>query len=1111
MVCAVALMVLAIEVAAFAQPQITIADARQQGVGATVMVEGTVTRALGAFVRFQDDSGPTGATGLVIRQTSGAFADDVANGTITRGTILQVEGTLSEFNGLLQINEDDLASYTVQSQGSLPAAQSVTLEDLRSSGEDYESELITVSGLRLLNGTISFSADATYDVVQGERATPFDLRIQGSDESELGGTAAPPATFTYTGILGQFDRDTPATTGYQLIPVRTTDLSSPPFFTFARAYGVAQEADGTVQVSVVASNLEDGETISVSVSASSSGTADPSTDLAGSISPSALSFTGPDPAPQSVSLPLADDGTTEGVEYLTVTLSSTDAETAGTFTQWILDDATSQGAVAAGLEGSRLLDELIATYGGASTLVYDNPGTARDTMFASVYEAQGDSLRGVYTDFARFIPEDADPTVAACNFDTGGCTDNNDINTEHSWPQSLGAGEMPAQGDMHILFPARGDVNGARLNYPFGEIDDADAEEWYLFDRTRSDPPENSGQWSKVDLDGERFEPRDAVKGDIARALFYFITMYPEDADLSFFREQRDVLRQWHASDPVDAAETRRNVLQASYQDNKLNPYVVDPTLVERAFGAIAAPTNLISAPGNMAISLRWTEPLSGTPAGYNVYRSTSAFDAPGEAQLLTPEPATSTSFNDDAPVIGVSYTYRVTTVDPDGAESNLSSPVTARVYPSTIAVDIEQAFQDISSETSYRLVGLPGNVDRPLGDALGEPEVDWTAFWDDGSDSDFLVRFDGSDTFRFAPGRGFWLLSSENWVVDDVVASVPLSSGTVTVPLHDGWNIISNPFPVDVLWTDVDDANVGTTLQPVWAWDGAFQEADTFASAANGEAFYFFNDSGLSELMVPLAPASVASSTPAQASLSRAVTLEARFAAAKSQTGARVRVGESPDASDQRDALDHVAPRARFAPVSMYVSVDGRDAASRLARDVRASSAEGQTYDLKLTAPAGEPVTIAPVSLPSDASVQAVLIQPDTGTRYNLRRGAATITPAAESTSWTLLVGTDAYVRGMAPERVTEISVAPPSPNPFRSQTTLRYVLPEAETVSVRVYDLLGRRIQTLIDQQQPSGAHQLQWDGTSGAGSPVASGMYFMRVRIGDTEAVHKVVHVR
>jgi hypothetical protein len=218
-----------------------IAEARAEGREAilngnqvTVTIRGTVSRAFGGYARFQDDSGPTGASGMVIRQVGGGLTDqfqqDIADGVIQPGTELLVTGTLSQFSGLLQINGDDLSSYSVISQGDPPEPQTVTLEDIEPSsqgpgGENYMSELIRVEGLSFPDASGSFEGGTTYTVENAD-GTTFQFRVQGSDETNIAGEPIPEGTFTFEGILGQFNFFSGVDTdeGYQLLPMQASDV-----------------------------------------------------------------------------------------------------------------------------------------------------------------------------------------------------------------------------------------------------------------------------------------------------------------------------------------------------------------------------------------------------------------------------------------------------------------------------------------------------------------------------------------------------------------------------------------------------------------------------------------------------------------------------------------------------------------------------------------------------------------------------------------------------------------------------------------------------------------------------------------------------------------------
>jgi hypothetical protein len=81
--------------------------------------------------------------------------------------------------------------------------------------------------------------------------------------------------------------------------------------------------------------------------------------------------------------------------------------------------------------------------------------------------------------------------------------------------------------------------------------------------------------------------------------------------------------------------------------------------------------------------------------------------------------------------------------------------------------------------------------------------------------------------------------------------------------------------------------------------------------------------------------------------------------------------------------------------------------------------------------------------------------------------------------------------------------------PNPFNPVTTIDYEVPGgAERVTLRVYDVSGRLVRTLVDGRQPEGVATATWDGRNDGGGRVASGVYFYRLEAGDTRATRRMV---
>lgn len=83
--------------------------------------------------------------------------------------------------------------------------------------------------------------------------------------------------------------------------------------------------------------------------------------------------------------------------------------------------------------------------------------------------------------------------------------------------------------------------------------------------------------------------------------------------------------------------------------------------------------------------------------------------------------------------------------------------------------------------------------------------------------------------------------------------------------------------------------------------------------------------------------------------------------------------------------------------------------------------------------------------------------------------------------------------------------------PNPFNPETAIEFGLPVASHVSLRVYDVAGRLVQTIVQQDLPAGFHVAKWDGRGGHGVPVASGVYFYELRAGSFADRRRMILLR
>jgi len=161
-------------------------------------------------------------------------------------------------------------------------------------------------------------------------------------------------------------------------------------------------------------------------------------------------------------------------------------------------------------------------------------------------------------------------------------------NREHVWAKSHGDfGELTGPGtDLHHLRPADVTVNSKRGSLDFDEGGSAYTDP--------SPPPGVASGVTGCSVDSDSWEPRDEVKGDVARMMFYMAVMYEGEGGYDFvdlelnelvnngeapYIGRLSVLKAWHEADPVSDWERRRNERIFERQGNR-NPFIDHPEWV---------------------------------------------------------------------------------------------------------------------------------------------------------------------------------------------------------------------------------------------------------------------------------------------------------------------------------------------------------------------------------------------------------------------------------------------------------------------------------------------------------------------------------------------------
>jgi hypothetical protein len=109
--------------------------------------------------------------------------------------------------------------------------------------------------------------------------------------------------------------------------------------------------------------------------------------------------------------------------------------------------------------------------------------------------------------------------------------------------------------------------------------------------------------------------------------------------------------------------------------------------------------------------------------------------------------------------------------------------------------------------------------------------------------------------------------------------------------------------------------------------------------------------------------------------------------------------------------------------------------------------------------------------------------------------------------------VSTDIEPVISTPVLPTKLILLPNFPNPFNPTTTISYEIPinAISPIRLKIYNVAGQLLKTLVDEFQPAGSYNIDWDGTDDSGTPISSGVFLCILQVGNSRAAQKITLIR
>ncbi|MBK6915154.1 MAG: T9SS type A sorting domain-containing protein [Ignavibacteriales bacterium] len=193
---------------------------------------------------------------------------------------------------------------------------------------------------------------------------------------------------------------------------------------------------------------------------------------------------------------------------------------------------------------------------------------------------------------------------------------------------------------------------------------------------------------------------------------------------------------------------------------------------------------------------------------------------------------------------------------------------------------------------------------------------------------------------------------------------------------------------------------------------------------------------------------------------------------------------------------------------------------------ETRPEIGEGQIYDLQLKNVSNENVTLKIEGLNNYPGYDYYLVDNSLNNMIKLNEGfELNIASGIKEKDYSLIIGTESFIEKLKDDFTPkQFALMQNYPNPFNPGTVIRYSIPTITLnmpvalpskgdpfVQLRIYDILGNEVATLVNEQQSPGTYEVEFDARTTNHKQLTSGVYFYTLRAGNFTETRKMILLR